>query len=241
MNGWPRSNGQNIFMLATLPFLVFALGSIRWSDPSTTHADRNVPTVAITFDDGLNGATTQAAADILERYGARGTFFVVAHTVTEQPELAQRLRDHGHLLANHSYDHPRAKQTDVRYTQIERAQATFYESFGECPRYFRPPWGIQTPFVNRAVRHARMRTVLWDVEVGDWDKQDPQRLADHVLAKVRPGSIILLHDGEDGLAGADRSATVAALPAILERLRERGLTPVRLDTLLGTTGYIGRC
>ena len=228
-------------MLAALPLLAFALGTLRWSDQSITHADRNAPMVAITFDDGLNGETTQAAADVLDRYGAQGTFFVVAHTITEQPELAAHLRDHGHLLANHSYSHPRPKKTDVRYTQIERAQAMFYQAFGECPRYFRPPWGGQTPFVNRAVRHAGMRTVLWDVEVGDWDKQEPQRLAEHILAKARPGSIILLHDGEDGIAGADRSATVAALPAILEGLRARGLTPVRLDTLLGTTGYLKRC
>jgi peptidoglycan/xylan/chitin deacetylase (PgdA/CDA1 family) len=228
-------------MLATLPLLAFALGTLRWSDSSITHADRNAPMVAITFDDGLNKATTQAAADTLERYGVRGTFFVVARTIVEQPELAQRLRDHGHLLGNHSFNHPRPKKTDVRYTQLERAQATFNHAFGECPRYFRPPWGLQTPFVNRAVRHAGMRTVLWDVEVGDWDKQEPQRLAEHVLAKVQPGSIILLHDGEDGIAGADRSATVAALPAILEGLKARGLTPVRLDTLLGTTGYVRRC
>ena len=230
-----------VFMIATLPFLALALGRSRWSDPSITHADRAVPMVALTFDDGLNGSTTLAAADILERYNAPGTFFVVARTIIEQPDLAKRLRQHGHLLANHSYDHPRAKETDLRYTQASRAQATFFEAYGECPTFFRPPWGVQTPWVNGAVKRARMRTILWDVEVADWDETDPARLAANVLAKASPGAIILLHDGEEGHLGANRSTTVAALPAILEGLKARGLTPVRLDELLGTPGYTTDC
>lgn len=228
-----------VLALAFVTLLVIA--SARWSDPSITHAESAPALVAITFDDGLNGDTTRAAADTLDRYHVPGTFFVVAHTVIEQPELAKRLRDHGHLLANHSYDHPRAKKTDLRYTQASRAQAAFYASFGECPTFFRPPWGVQTPWVNGAVKRDHMRTVLWDVEVADWDEKDPERLATNVLAKVRPGSIILLHDGEDGHLGADRSTTVAALPAILEGLNARGLTPVRLDTLLQSTGYTKHC
>ncbi len=228
--------------LAAVVLLTVAGGRLLLrADDSVTHAEGVPSYVAITFDDGLNGDTTRQAAGTLERYGAPATFFVVARTVTEQPELAQRLRDHGHLLANHSYDHPRAKKSDLRYTQAARAQATFYDAFGECPAFFRPPWGVQTPFVNAAVRRAHMRTVLWDVEVADWDETDPARLAANVLAKVRPGSIILLHDGEDGHLGADRSTTVAALPAILEGLKARGLTPVRLDELLGTPGYISDC
>lgn len=230
------------FALAAIALLTVAAGRLLLcADASITHAEGTPPFVAITFDDGLNGDTTRAAADTLERYGAPGTFFVVAYTVTEQPELARHLRDGGHLLANHSYDHPRARKTDLRYTQAARAQATFSDAFGECPAFFRPPWGVQTPFVNAAVKRAHMRTVLWDVEVADWDETDPARLAANVLAKVRPGSIILLHDGEDGHLGANRSTTVAALPAILEGLKARGLTPVRLDELLGIPGYTTDC
>lgn len=239
--GLPKWALQGFLVLAALPFLAFSMRIPRWSEPSITHGPADSSMVALTFDDGLNGETTREAADVLERFGARGTFFVVAHTLTEQPDLATGLRAQGHLLANHSYDHPRATKTDLRYSQVWQAQDTFRRAFGECPRYFRPPWGVETPFIRRAVGRAHMRTVLWDVEVGDWEEADAQRLAANVLAKVRPGSIVLLHDGEDGIPGADRSTTVAALPAILEGLRQRGLTPVRLDTLLGTTGYIRKC
>ncbi len=235
------SRPQRFLMLAALPLLALAIRLPRWSDPSITRAEGNPPAVALTFDDGLNGRYTEETAAILERYGVRGTFFVVAETIEGQPELAQQLRSRGHLLANHSYDHPRAKRTDLRYAQAAQAQRTFHEAFGDCPKFFRPPWGVETPFQKRAVRHARMRTVLWDVEAADWDERDPAALAEHILEKVRPGSIILLHDGTEGLPGADHSVMVAALPTIIEGLIARGLLPTRLDTLLNMPATASRC
>lgn len=211
---------------------------LHWSDPSITRAASERPIVALTFDDGLNGGDTRATAAILEQFDARGTFFVVGRTAVEQSDLARQLVERGHLIANHSYDHPRASRWDVLYRQIPRAQQAFADTIGACPSFYRPPWGVQTPFVNGAVHRAGMRTVLWDVEVADWDETDSARLAANVLAKVRPGSIILLHDGTEGKAGADHSVMVNALPAILAGLHDRGLTPVRLDDLLGTPGYI---
>lgn len=237
---WP-SNGPALLMVAVLPILAFAICLPRWSEPSITRAEGNPPAVALTFDDGLNGRYTEETAAILERYGVRGTFFVVAKTIEGQPELAQQLRRRGHLLANHSYDHPRAQASDLRYHQAARAQQVFREAFGDCPKFFRPPWGVETPFQKRAVRHARMRTVLWDVEAGDWDERDPAALARDILGKVRPGSIILLHDGTEGMPGADHSVTVAALPTIIEGLIARGLLPTRLDTLLNMPATASRC
>jgi peptidoglycan-N-acetylglucosamine deacetylase len=210
---------QRVLMLAVLPVLA----------------------VALTFDDGLNGRYTAEAAAILERYGVRGTFFVVARTLEEQPELAHDLRRRGHLLANHTYDHPHTRRTDLRFGQLAHAQRAFHESFGDCPSFFRPPWGIETPFQKRAVRHARMRTVLWDVEAGDWRERDPAVLAKHILEKARPGSIILLHDGTEGIADADHSVMLAALPTIVEGLIARGLMPTRLDALLGMPATTSRC
>lgn len=212
-----------------------------WSDLSATHASDGRTFVAITFDDGLNGSTTRTTADILEEHGARGTFFVVGKTLKPQVTLARELVDRGHLLANHSQDHVRARRSDILYTEIERAQASFQQVIGRCPRFYRPPWGVQTRWVNAAVRREGMQTVLWDDEAGDWAEQDAEQLAKHILERVKPGAIILLHDGKEGTANSDHSVMLAALPVILEGLKERGLTPVRLDELLGTTGYLDRC
>lgn len=218
-----------------------AAPSVAWLGWGTTHGPRDRGAVALTFDDGLNGRYTLAVAEVLEQHGATGTFFVVGRTLAEQPEVARALLDRGHLLANHSYQHRYASIADPRYAELARAETAFANTTGRCPRFFRPPHGSHTPFMAAAVRRARMRLVNWDVEVRDWDANDPDRLAERVLRAVRPGSIVLLHDGRDGRPGADRSVVVAALPRILQGLQERGLRVVRLDDLLGTTGYLDRC
>jgi peptidoglycan/xylan/chitin deacetylase (PgdA/CDA1 family) len=86
-----------------------------------------------------------------------------------------------------------------------------------------------------------MSTVTWNVSAGDWATDDPALVASRVLHRVRPGSIILLHDGLDGRTTADRSVVVAALPRILDGLKARGLEAVRLDDLLGGPGYLDHC
>lgn len=206
-----------------------------------THGPRTSDAVALTFDDGLNDETTLAIAGVLERHGARGTFFAVGHTLPAQREVARTLIGRGHLLANHSQDHAWPSLFDTRYEDVARAQTTFAETLGTCPRYFRPPHGMHTPFMLRAVERAGMRLVNWDVEVRDWDATDADRLAADVLDAVRPGSIVLLHDGRDGETGVDRAVLVAALPKILDGLQERGLRAVRLDALLGEPGDLERC
>ena len=206
-----------------------------------TRATDGRPLVALTFDDGLNGATTIEVASQLERRGAQGTFFVVGRTLAGQRDVALRLIEGGHLLGNHSEEHERATPEDTRYATLAAAQASIHAVTGKCPAYFRPPFGAETPATKNAVRRAGMRTVLWDVEVADWSETDAELLATHVLERLRPGSIVLLHDGSDGVPGADRSVLLRALPRILEGIETRGWQAVRVDTLLNERGYIDRC
>ncbi len=230
-----------IVALVLLPAGVYGLVNSGARDVSITHGPTNQRMVALTFDDGINGAYTSEVARILDHRGAHGTFFVVGETLETQGPTAQDLVAHGHLLANHSYDHSRASKKDFFYIQVWWAQRAFERTIGKCPRFFRPPYGIQTLYVNAAVHRAGMRTILWNVEVGDWREQDPARLASLVLAKTQPGAIILLHDGTDGLQGADRSVLIDALPLILAGFEERGLRPVTVAELLGVSGYLDEC
>ena len=89
--------------------------------------------------------------------------------------------------------------------------------------------------------NARMTTVTWDVIPRDWKDPPPDVIAQRVLDDVKPGSIILLHDGYNTTQGADRSATLNALPAIIEGLRARGYDVVRLDELLDRPAYLPSC
>lgn len=223
--------------------VVIALGvALRgWDDEGVTRATDGRPQVALTFDDGLNGETTLAIASVLEARGAQGTFFVVGRTLAPQRDVAMRLLTGGHLLANHSEAHERARGWDVRYGTLDATQASIRAVTGRCPAYFRPPFGAETAFTKAAARRAGMRTVLWDVEVADWVETDARRLATRVLERLQPGSIVLLHDGADGMPGADRSTVLRALPAILDGLQARGLRAVSVDTLLGEPGYLDRC
>ena len=230
-----------VVALALLPADLYGLVHSGARDVSITHGPTNQRMVALTFDDGINGAYTGEVASILDRRGAHGTFFVVGETLETQGPTARDLVAHGHLLANHSYDHPRPSKKDIFYLQVWWAQRAFEQAIGKCPSFFRPPYGTQTPYVNAAVHRAGMQTILWNVEVVDWREQDPVRLASLVLAKTQPGSIILLHDGTDGVPGADRSVLIDALPLILDGLQERGLSPVTVAELLGVPGYLDEC
>jgi peptidoglycan/xylan/chitin deacetylase (PgdA/CDA1 family) len=140
-------------------------------------------------------------------------------------------------VANHSFHLDDWRFLDPSYPELERTQQAFARTVGTCPVWFRPPHGQHTPFMANVVRKHNMRMAMWDVSAGDNRETDPQELAARVLAKVRGGSIIDLHDGVDAKRSADRSVVVKALPIILAGLRDRGLEPVRLDELMGGNAY----
>ncbi len=228
-----------------LGFAVFWVGStaptVQWFGSLTSHGPRSGNMVALTFDDGPNPPYTEQIAGILEDYGVRGTFFEVGKAVVQAPGTSRQLVQAGNMVGNHSYTHGAATYLNPRYPQLAQTQQTLKQATGSCPAVFRPPHGTHTPFMSRVVTNAGMRLVTWDVSAKDWIEHDPDALARNILAKVKPGSIILLHDGIDGNIGADRSVVVQALPKILEGLKAKGFEVVRLDVLLGVPPTLKNC
>jgi peptidoglycan-N-acetylglucosamine deacetylase len=208
-----------------------------WRAP-IRHGARTQQRVALTFDDGPNDPHTLRVADALERAGVRGTFFVVGKAVDARPDIVAALHARGHLIASHAYSHRKIATLAPAYPELARTQRTIVARIGVAPAFFRPPYGVWTPFVLAAAARAGLRVVNWDVITSDWSLRDSARIARNIVDTVRPGSIVVLHDGGEGDLVADRSATVAALPAILAGLRERALEPVRLDELLGGPAYL---
>ena len=96
----------------------------------------------------------------------------------------------------------------------------------------------RTPFIAHVVSHHHMRIVMWNVSAGDWDSKSARTIARKVVSRAKPGAIILLHDGLDGIPSTDRTVLVRALPLILRGLREKHLDPVGLDQLIGGPAYI---
>ncbi|HET7037709.1 MAG TPA: polysaccharide deacetylase family protein [Thermomicrobiaceae bacterium] len=209
-----------------------------WFGATVDHGPRAGNEVAITFDDGPNAVYSLKIRDILDRYGVKATFFTVGKALDQRPDISRALLADGMLLGDHSYHHDSTSWLDPLYPEIPETQASFQRQLGVCPAFFRPPHGTHTPFMAHVAAERGMTMITWDVSAGDWATTDGQLVAQRVLAQVRPGSIILLHDSIDGNVNADRSVMLTALPLILDGLKATGLQPVRLDQLLGKPGYV---
>jgi peptidoglycan-N-acetylglucosamine deacetylase len=213
-----------------------------WFGHQISHGPRDTNQVALTFDDGPNSTATVAILDLLDARGAKGTFFVVGRAVAARPDLARTIVERGHLVANHSWRHDSKAWLDPRYPELARTQRGIRAELGVCPAFYRAPHGQHTPLLARVVHHHGLTMIGWDVSVGDWKAAiNAGHLADRIVAKARPGSIIDLHDGLDGRVDADRRILLEALPRILDGLSSKGLETVRLDDLIARPGYLGRC
>ncbi len=215
--------------------------TVTWFGSQVSHGPRDGREVAITFDDGPDDPYTLEIARILDARGAKGTFFMVGKALDRRPDIARALREDGHLLGNHSYHHDEWRWLDPRYPELDRTQGAFRHNLGVCPTFYRAPHGQHTPFLAHVVGDHGMTMVGWDVSSGDWNTHDAGLVARRTLDDVKPGSIIVLHDGLDGSVTADRSVLVRAVPMILDGLERRGLKPVRLDALLHQRGYGNHC
>lgn len=236
-----------LYLLPALPVLAVAGGCTYLAISPTSqvygrivvHGPRTQKVVALTFDDGPNEPYTSEVLDVLDHYGVKATFFAVAVNAEYYPESVERIVNDGQALENHSYDHSRlATAVDFRYGEVERAQTVFQEIAGVTPSLFRPPAGIHTPWQLRRVGGEKMVTVNWDSEGLDWQKgATAQSITDRVLSEVHPGSIVLLHDGDELRHGSDRSQTVEALPLLIETLQARGYRFVTVPQLLNMPAY----
>ena len=219
--------------------LYYATAAVRsqWLGRTYWRGRRDRNAVALTFDDGPS-PDTERILDVLRAHEASATFFMVGREVESFPRIAQRVRAEGHEVGNHSYSHSsylfqRAAET---HAQIRRTQSVIAETIGVSPQMARPPYGVRTPAYFRATRALDLHTVQWDVAGFDWKRISARQIADNVLRKARPGSIILLHDGDSAGKNA-RKNTVEALPLIIKGLRDRDLQIAPLSQLLPEQTY----
>lgn len=203
--------------------------------------------VYLTFDDGPNTVTTPQILDILKRYGVKATFFVTGYNARLNPGVLRRILEEGHAIGNHSYSHDYALYRDKAafISDLERAEEAIEAVTGSRPTLYRPPGGTYhlTPACKEALAERGYRVVGWNVSSADTDPHGvtPEQLVNNVLDGVAKASrkgqaaIVLMHDGAQtegnpapGTPGyiyiKNREADVAALPVIIERLKEEGYT-----------------
>ena len=179
---------------------------------------------ALTFDDGPWPEYTRQMLAVLAEKDVKATFFMVGQEVSRRPEIAREVRDAGHAIGNHSWDHP-SRPRDPKM-QVQRTDSAIEKAVGFRPTIFRPPYGIMASMARISEAEGDA-VLLWSADSGDWHKPGANTIARRIISQARPGGISLMHDG-----GGSRAQSVAALPVIIDTLRERGYRFVTVPELL---------
>jgi peptidoglycan-N-acetylglucosamine deacetylase len=204
-----------------------------FGSPADVVTSENV--LALTFDDGPDPRYTLEISRMLAERGHQATFFVLARATRAHPTIAAAVAKDGHDLACHGDDHGLlafATPREVR-RQIAATENAAHEATGiPLTRLFRAPHGIRSPWLSRVVESCGYHLCAWDGAVFDTAGPGSQAIAKRVERLLRPGAIVLLHDGDGSGRGSSRQQTLDALPAILDAAEHRGLRSVRLCTLV---------
>lgn len=195
------------------------------------NVDTKEKNVAITFDASWGAENTVKILDILDKYNAKATFFLVGIWVDDYPEMVKEISKRGHEIGNHSTTHPH--MNSLSEAEIEKELTTTTEKIkkltGKDVKLFRPPFGEYNNRVVLTARRLGYQVIQWDVDSLDWKDLSPDAMAKRILPKTKEGSIILFHN--------DGKHTPEVLPTILEELKNKGYKFVRVSDLIYKDNY----
>lgn len=228
-----------IAITATLLIATAAIGGI--APVYLANAKRLVPVysveteekvVALTFDAAWGADKTRGIIELLEKYDADGTFFLVGFWIDKYPEETKLIAEKGLEIGNHSNNHLHMSklQNDEIKKEIESVNVRLQELTGKTPKYFRPPFGEYDNKLLENVAALDMVGVQWSVDSLDWKGLSGEEIAKRVLSRLHNGAIILFHNNSDHV--------LDALPIILPKLKADGYKCVSVDELVMTENYI---
>ncbi|KKK38729.1 hypothetical protein WQ57_07000 [Mesobacillus campisalis] len=200
-------------------------------------ANRDNKEVVLTFDDGPDPEYTRDILEILNRYDVKASFFIIGKKAMVNQDLVKQIYQEGHEIGNHTFTHPFTNEISDEQLKVElnSTQRIIQGITGRSSVLYRSPYGdeeakyLQSHFERmRDVTQMGYITVNYDIDSKDWKANDGKEIVDTVMSQVSNGDIILLHDG-----GGERSATVEALPELIEELQGQGYTFVTISELLG--------
>lgn len=179
--------------LISVPAAVIATGGVAAYGAAYPRSQLFGPTIcrtnsarklAITFDDGPNPAITPKLLDLLDRYQAKATFFLIGRFARECPELVKEVSSRGHAVGNHTDTHPNLSllaPTQIR-AELRLCHEAISNTLGTLPKWFRPPFGFRNPWVIPAASDLGYQTVMWTLIPGDW-REKP---ADWLIQRMQP-------------------------------------------------------
>jgi peptidoglycan/xylan/chitin deacetylase (PgdA/CDA1 family) len=191
--------------------------NVQWLGPVVTHFATTRKEVWLTIDDGPTD-DTRAVLDLFDRHGVKATFFVKGTLAEQYPEVAQEILRRGHSLANHSHTHPAGSfwcSLPGRVAhEIDGCNRAITSIAGKPPRWFRAPVGMKNPAVHPTLDRRGMRLIGWTARGFDAVRSDPREILARILPHLRPGAIIVLHQGRDH--------SLRVLEHVIVALKERG-------------------
>jgi len=190
--------------------------------------------VALTFDDGPGDVVVDSLIEVLRAHGARATFFLTGRELAESPEAGQKLVAAGHELGNHSYSHGRMVLVSPKRVreEVERTDSLLRAVGQRGPIWFRPPFGYKLVALPRYLAASGRTTVMWSIEPDSYPDvaATPEGIVRHVLERVHPGSIIILHPWYPS-----RRTSRAAIGPLVDSLHARGYQVVSVGRLLDSS------
>ena len=217
-----------IALIMILP-LLFIMGNLKKKTIETAENNlktinkyKNIKRVALTFDDGPSSECTPRLLDILKKENVKATFFLVGKNIKENEDIVIRMKNEGHLIGNHTFNHSQLTKLgfDEAVEEINTTNAWITNISGYTPEYIRPPFGS---FTDELLSETSMSVVMWNVDPLDWKYKNKDIVTDKILKNVKNGDIILMHD--------IYSATANSLNIIIPELQNRGYTFVTIPEL----------
>lgn len=183
--------------------------------------DTSSKEVWLTIDDGPCPEDTPRILDLLDTHQAKATFFMIGSRAAAYPECVAAVLARGHEVANHTMTHPLAMfwAAGLKQTREEVGGGLeTLEGLGGAVRWYRSPAGIKNFWLRRVLRESRLECVAWSIRSGDALSHSPEKVVGRVLSQLRPGAIILMHEGPK----LDSAVRVDAIAGVLDGLSQRG-------------------
>ncbi len=197
--------------------------------------------IALTFDDGPYGNSTQQVLDILKNNDVKATFFIVGKNAEHYPSQVIAEVADGHIIGNHSYNHAHLGHVPLSQLKnnLQQAERVIQSLTGLRPHLFRAPYGDTSPSAIKEIQHEGYVVVGWTVDPNDWNdnKMSSDAIIQYVITHARQNSIVLLHDGRDTQVNYSRDNMIGALPQIIIRLKQHGYRFVTADKILNQKPY----
>jgi peptidoglycan/xylan/chitin deacetylase (PgdA/CDA1 family) len=221
------ANHLAITLLGLLP-RSHAIGS-NWTQlPAAATARREI---ALTLDDGPDPEVTPRVLDLLDDYGIKATFFCIGRKAEQYPDLCREIIAHGHAVENHSQRHrhhfsllgPAGFEREIR-----TGQETLQRITGTVPMFFRAPAGLRNPFLDPVLAKLGLQLASWTVRGFDTRTRDAVKVKARLMRGLRPGAILLLHDGHAARTDSGEPVVLAVLPELIAAAQDAGLRFVTL-------------